>query len=347
MSHTLLERAKTLEPRNPNKSTGVFGGKSSGILNWNDIAYPHWYKMYKRLIGNYWQADEVDMTGDVREFKQLTEKEKDAYLKIIGLLSTLDAPQTRTALLISLYATDPSVQSIMAVIAQQEAVHNESYSYVLSSVVSLAEQNESFQLGRTDEVLLKRNDAIMKHYNAFVEEPTIENVLRTLVYTILLEGMFFYSGFAFFYNLARHNKMVGTSTMVSYINRDELEHGRFISELFRATLGENPEYNTEAFIDWVYEAFQESVELEIEWSTYVLEGLEGIDLVEMSGYIKYRANKMLRMMGLSEIYPEYVENPMKWIRAYVDSFDDTKTDFFEQKSRQYTKTSELNGFDDL
>src|SRR5699024_4307496 len=148
MSHTLLERAKTLEQRNPNKSTGVFGGKSRGILNWNDIAYPHWYKMYKSHIGNYWQADEVDMTGDVREFKQLTEKEIEMYLIKIGLLSTLDAPQTRSALLISLYATDPSVQSIMAVIAQQEAVHNESYSYVLSSVVSLAEQNESFQLGR-------------------------------------------------------------------------------------------------------------------------------------------------------------------------------------------------------
>src|SRR5699024_5656478 len=146
------------------------------------------------------------------------------------------------------------------------------------------------------------NDAIMKHYNAFVEEPTIENVLRTLVYTILLEGMFFYSGFAFYYNLARHNKMQGTSTMVRYINRDEIEYGLFISELFQAYLGENHEYNTEAFINCVYEAFQESVELEIEWSTYVLEGLEGIDLVEMSGYIKYRANKMLRMMGLSEIY---------------------------------------------
>src|SRR5699024_11451361 len=225
MSLSMLEKAKTLEPKNPNKSTGVFGGKSSGILNWNDIAYPHWYKMYKRLIGNYWQADEVDMTGDVREFKQLTEKEKDAYLKIIGLLSTLDAPQTRPALLISLYATDPSVQSIMAVIAQQEAVHNESYSYVLSSVVSLAEQNKSFELGRVDPVLLKRNDEIMKHYNAFAENPTIENILKTCVYTALLEGMFFYSGFAFFYNLARHNKMVGTSTMVSYINRDELEHG--------------------------------------------------------------------------------------------------------------------------
>src|SRR5690625_6870074 len=131
----------------------------------------------------------------------------------------------------------------MAVIAQQEAVHNESYSYVLSSVVSLDEQNEAFNLGRTDPVLLKRNQYITEHYNRFVEEPTIENILKTFVYTTLLEGMFFYSGFAFFYNLARHNKMVGTSTMVSYINRDELEHGRFIAELFRATLAEKPEHN--------------------------------------------------------------------------------------------------------
>ena len=343
----LLQKSKVLNPRNPNKSTGLFGGKSSGILNWNDIAYPHWYKMYKRLVGNYWQADEVDMTHDLKQFPNLDEHEKDAYLKIIGLLSTLDAPQTKIALLLSLYATDPSVQSIMAVIAQQEAVHNESYSYVLSSVVSLAEQNESFELGRKDPVLLKRNDHIMKQYNEFVENPTLDNILKVMIFTALLEGMFFYSGFAFFYNLARNNKMVGTSTMISYINRDELEHGRFITELYRATLAENPELNTKERADWVYEQFEKSVNLEIEWSTYVLSKIEGIDMEEMKGYIKYRGNKMLRMLGLSELWKDHVENPMKWIRAYVDNFDGTKTDFFEQQSRQYTKTSDINGFDDL
>src|SRR5690625_1778035 len=243
--------------------------------------------------------------------------------------------------------TDPSVQSIMAVIAQQEAVHNESYSYVLSSVVSLDEQNESFQLGRKDPVLLKRNESVTKQYNAFVEEPSIDNILKTLVYTALFEGMFFYSGFAFFYILVRQNKMVGTSTMVTYINRDELDLARFISELFSATLGENPASNTKEYTSWVYDSFQSSVELEIEWSSYVLADVEGTDLVEMAGYVKYRANKMLRMMGLSEIYPDHVDNPMKWIRGYVDNFDGTKTDFFEQTSRQYTKTSDLNGFDDL
>lgn len=346
MSQRLI-RSKVLEPKFPNKSTGLFGGKSSGILNWNDIAYPHWYKIYKKLVGNYWQADEINMQSDLKQFPTLSKEEQDAYLKIIGLLSTLDAPQTRIALLLSLYATDPSVQSILAVIAQQEAVHNESYSYVLSSVVSLDQQNESFELGRKDPVLLKRNAHIMEHYNKFVENPTLENILKTMIFTALLEGMFFYSGFAFFYNLARNNKMVGTSTMISYINRDELEHGRFITELYRATLAENPELNTPEQANWVYEQFKKSVELEIEWSSYVLSPIEGIDMEEMSGYIKYRGNKMLRMLGLDELWSEYVENPMKWIRAYVDNFDETKTDFFEQQSRTYTKTSDLNGFDDL
>ena len=98
--------------------------------------------------------------------------------------------------------------------------------------------------------------------------------------------------------------MVGTSTMISYINRDELEHGRFISELIRATLAENPEYNTKNFTIGYMNNFKKSVDLEIEWSKYVLKDVEGIDLEEMAGFIKYRANKMLRMIGLSEIYPE-------------------------------------------
>lgn len=347
MSQKLLEKVKTLEPINPNRATALFGGKSSGILNWNDIEYPHWYKTYKRLLSNFWKSDEVNMSNDVKEFPMLSTEEQDTFLKVISLLATLDSSQTRTILLTSLYATDPSVQSILAVIAQQEAVHNESYSYILSSVVSLDKQNQAFEIGRTDPILLKRNQKIMDIYNQFVKEPSIENILKTLIYSTILEGLFFYSGFAFFYNLARQNKMVGTSTMISYINRDELEHGRFISELIRATLTENPEYNTNNFTDWIYVQFKNSVDLEIEWSNYVLKDVEGIDLEEMKGFIKYRANKMLRMIGLSEIYPNDVNNSMKWIRAYVDNFDGTKTDFFEQRNRQYTKVSDLNGFDEL
>ena len=342
-----LMKAKVIEPLNPNRSTAIFGGQASGILNWNDLAHPHFYKLRQSIRSLFWTASEVDMTQDVKQFANLEQKEQNAFLKIIGLLATLDAPQTVVAMKIADYASDPSVKAIMATIADQESEHNHSYAYVLSSVASLDTQIKAFETGRSDEVLLKRNERIVEIYNEFSDKPTIETVLKAMVYTTLLEGLFFYSGFAFFYNLARHQKMVGTSTMISYINRDELQHGKAISDIFRATLEENPEYNTEEFTSWVYEQFEHSVEQEMIWSRYVLSGIGGINLEEMEGYIKYRANKMLRMLGLSEIYPEFTDNPMKWIRAYVDSFDDTKTDFFEQTSRQYVKTSDLNGFDDL
>ncbi|WOV87834.1 ribonucleotide-diphosphate reductase subunit beta [Sporosarcina oncorhynchi] len=342
-----LTRVKVLNPAHPNKSTAIFGGKASGILNWNDLAHPHFYTLRQRIRSLFWTANEVDMTQDVKQFGSLSKVEQEAFLKIIGLLATLDGPQTVIAMKIADFATDPSVKSIMATIADQESEHNHSYAYVLSSVTTLDKQMTSFEMGRSDEILMKRNERIVEIYNEFAENPTIETVLKSMVYTTLLEGLFFYSGFAFFYNLARHQKMVGTSTMISYINRDELQHGKAISDIFRAALAENPEQNTEEFTEWIYDQFRHSVEQEIIWSNYVLDGIEGIDLEEMAGYVKYRANKMLRMLGLSEIYPEFTDNPMKWIRAYVDSFDDTKTDFFEQTSRQYVKTSDLNGFDDL
>ncbi|WP_339252205.1 ribonucleotide-diphosphate reductase subunit beta [Sporosarcina sp. FSL W8-0480] len=342
-----LTRVKVLNPAQPNKSTAIFGGEASGILNWNDLAHPHFYTLRQRIRSLFWTANEVDMTQDVKQFPNLSKAEQEAFLKIIGLLATLDGPQTVVAMKIADFATDPSVKSIMATIADQESEHNHSYAYVLSSVTTLDKQMASFEMGRTDEVLMKRNERIVAIYNEFAENPTVETVLKAMVYTTLLEGLFFYSGFAFFYNLARHQKMVGTSTMISYINRDELQHGKAISDIFRAALSENPEYNTEAFTEWIYDQFRHSIEQEIIWSRYVLGEIDGIDLDEMAGYVKYRANKMLRMLGLSEIYPEFTDNPMKWIRAYVDNFDDTKTDFFEQTSRQYVKTSDLNGFDDL
>lgn len=342
-----LTKTKVLEPANPNKATKLFGGKSSGILNFNDLKYPHFFKLREDIRGLFWSASEVNMTGDAKQFETLTEREQDAFLKIIGLLATLDAPQTKIADLVRQYTTDPSVTSIMATISDQEGEHNHSYSYVLSSLVSLEIQNQAFELGRTDEILLERNEYIMSVYNEFVDNPTIPNLLKVLVEMSVLEGLFFYSGFAFFYNLARNKKMLGTSTMISYINKDELKHGKFASELYRATLAEHPEYNTEEQAQWVYDTISDAVEHEKRWANYAISGIDGIWMEDMEGYIEFRANKMLRLLGLSEIYEDNIDNPMKWINAYVDSFDDTKTDFFEHKSRQYKKVGSNNAFGDV
>src|SRR5690606_28392011 len=115
--------------------------------------------------------------------------------------SSLDSLQTPTMSQVMDYVTDSSFKAIFAVISQQEAVHTESYSYILSSLVSVSEQNARFDQAKSDPVVQKRNGLILDAYEAFRQNPTPQNLFKLSVNSINLEGIYFYAGFAFFYHL--------------------------------------------------------------------------------------------------------------------------------------------------
>ncbi len=347
MVNDTLNKIKLLNPEYPNKSTGIINGKTSGLLNWNDIAYPQMYDLYQTLLSNFWKAQEINMQDDIKQWDSLSETEKDVFLRINTQLASLDSLQTPTMSQVMDYVTDSSFKAIFAVISQQEAVHNESYSYILSSLVPIKEQNKRFDEAKDDPIVQKRNKLILDAYEQFRNEPTPVHLFKLAVNSINLEGIYFYAGFAFFYNLARHQRMLKTSTMISYIQRDEMQHAYFISQFIRILLTENPELNTEENIDYIYRTIGEAVELEKEWSRFILKDIEGIDLDEFGNYVEYLANKRFRQLGLKNLYPER-NNPMPWIHVFSDEMiNETKSDFFEQKSRTYTKVTQSNGFDEL
>ncbi|WP_428911519.1 ribonucleotide-diphosphate reductase subunit beta [Niallia sp. Krafla_26] len=342
-----LSKIKLLNPEFPNKSTGIINGKSSGILNWNDIAYPQMYDLYQTLLSNFWKAQEINMQDDIKQWDTLTSTEQDVFLRVNTQLASLDSLQTPTMSGVMDYVTDSSFKAIFAVISQQEAVHNESYSYILSSLVPLQEQNDRFNQAKNDHMVQKRNALILDAYEEFRNHPTPVHLFKLAVNSINLEGIYFYAGFAFFYNLARRQKMLKTSTMISYIQRDEMQHAYFISQFIRILLTENPEMNTKENIVYIYETISKAVELEKEWSQLILKDIDGIDLAEFENYVEYLANKRFRQLGLKNLYPER-DNPMPWIHVFSDEMiNETKTDFFEQKSRTYTKVTQSNGFDEL
>jgi len=342
-----LTKIKLLNPEYPNKSTGIVNGKSSGILNWNDIAYPQMYDFYQTLLSNFWKAQEINMQDDIKQWDSLSETEQDVFLRINTQLASLDSLQTPMMSQVMDYVTDSSFKAIFAVISQQEAVHNESYSYILSSLVPLHEQNERFDQAKNDPIVQRRNALILEAYENFRNHPTPVNLFQLAVNSINLEGIYFYAGFAFFYNLARRQKMLKTSTMISYIQRDEMQHAYFISQFIRILLSENPELNSKENIAYLYETINRAVELEKEWAHVILKDIEGIDLREFERYVEYLANKRFRQLGLKNLYPDQ-ENPMPWIHVFSDEMiNETKSDFFEQKSRTYTKVTHSNGFDEL
>lgn len=332
----------------PNRSTSIINGECSNILNWDDIQYPWAFPKYKKMLANFWTPFEINMSQDIKQFPKLTETEQDAFLKIIGLLALLDSIQTDYAGKVADYLTDSSLSALMIILAQQEVVHNHSYSYVLSSLVPKQKQDQVFEFWRTEPILQERNEFVTNGYRDFAEDPTVLNLLKSIVYDIVLEGLFFYSGFAFFYHLARNQKMVATSTMINYINRDEQIHVDLFVKIFKEVLEQYPEYHNEDLSQFVEDTFKEAARLEIEWARYIIGNkIDGIFINEVEDYIRFYANVRANQLGFERPFEGYRNNPLRWIVAY-EEVDLGKSDFFEQKSRQYVKVNHSdNGFDEL
>ncbi|MFP3726412.1 ribonucleotide-diphosphate reductase subunit beta [Priestia filamentosa] len=342
-----VKKRSIMNENAPNRSTGIVNGECSNILNWDDVRFSWAYPKYKKMLANFWTPFEINMAHDIKQFPTLSEVEQESFLKVIGLLALLDSIQSDYAGKVADYLTDSSLNALMIILAQQEVIHNHSYSYVLSSIVNKAKQEEVFDYWRTDEILRKRNEFVTNGYKHFAEDPSVENLLKSIVYDVILEGLFFYSGFALFYNFARNKKMVATSTMINYINRDEQIHVGLFADIFKELLNENPEYRTEELAQFVNDTFVKAAELEIEWGRKIIGNkIDGLSMSEVESYIKFMANRRASQMGYDKPFEGYDKNPMRWIKAYQE-VDEGKTDFFEQKSRQYTKASDANKFDDL
>ncbi|MFE4523610.1 ribonucleotide-diphosphate reductase subunit beta [Cytobacillus firmus] len=342
-----LKKRLIINQSAPNKSTSIINGECSNILNWDDVRFSWAYPKYKKMLANFWTPFEINMSQDIKQFPHLTKSEQDAFLKIIGLLALLDSIQTDYAGKVADYITDSSISALMIILAQQEVIHNHSYSYVLSSLVPKQKQDEVFEFWRTEPILAERNEFVVNGYKDFAENPSAENLLKSIVFDVVLEGLFFYSGFAFFYHLARNQKMVATSTMINYINRDEQIHVDLFVKIFKEILQENPELNTNELSKFVQETFKRAAELEIEWARDVIGSKsEGILLSDVEAYIKFYANVRCNQLGYERPFEGYRTNPLRWIVAY-EQVDHGKSDFFEQKSRQYTKVQIDNGFDEL
>lgn len=132
--------------------------------------------------------------------------------------------------------------------------------------------------------------------------------------------------------------------------KDEQIHVDIFVKIFRQVLAENPEYDTEELRQFAIDTFRKAAELEIEWGRSIIGNkIDGISMADLEQYIKFYANVRCNQLGYGhDAFPETPrKNPMRWIKAY-EEVDLGKSDFFEQKSRQYTKVNNVdNGFDDL
>lgn len=324
----------------------IIGGNTTNLREWNRIKYDWAQTLYRTMLNNFWIPEEISLNEDIKQFAYLTDGERNAFDKIISFLNFLDSIQTENLPNLSRYVTAPEVSSLLNIQAFQEEIHAQSYSYILDTVTNPITRDKIYDEWREDKHLLERNKFIANIYQSFNEEPNEHNFLRVVMANYILEGIYFYSGFSFFYTLARQGKMTATSTLFKYINRDEITHLVFFQNIIRELKKENAELFTDSIEEEFREMMRIGVEHEISWGQYVTHNeILGMNDQLIDQYIKYLSNLRLRAIGMKELYPEVTEHPMAWIDSF-SKLNNTKTDFFEAKVTNYTKAAAFD-FDDL
>lgn len=348
---------KIFEAENSNLPTRIFGGKSSGIRDWDNLKYPTMLDINKNLSAEFWNEDEVKLGKDIEQYNsKLTEAEKYVFNTITGMLNQLDSHATDFNMFLSYVVTDPSIRSNIALINYFENLHNRSYQYLTSTMLNDQQKREAFEEVKRIPVLLDRNKLVLNKIQAFldtvvdytvnkkeIDDKFLQAAFEGLLAYQNLEGLFFTGGFVYFHSLARDQKMIGSNNLICMIKTDEVQHSEFYGTLIRSIMGENPQLNTTENQQYAVDFIKDCVEKEKAWAKYIFKDIETLSMKEYMNYIEYLANLIARNAGIQEPYPDNQEIKSRWIVTYGSKKRDkndskqivTRTDFLQTDAINY------------
>ena len=325
----------------------MVGGNTTNLNDFNNMKYQWVSGWYRQAMNNFWIPEEINLNQDIKDYPHLYKDERTAYDKILSFLVFLDSIQTANLPNVSEYITANEINLCLNIQTFQEAVHSQSYSYMLDTICSPEERNDVLYQWKTDQHLLKRNSFIGDCYNDFQLNKDMFHFMKVLIANYILEGIYFYSGFMFFYNLSRNGKMPGSAQEIRYINRDENTHLWLFKNIILELQKEVPDMFTPDKVKVYQDMMREGVRQEIAWGKYVIGNkLQGLTEKMVEDYILYLGNLRSTALGFSPLYDGYEEEPadMAWVSAYANA-NMVKTDFFEARSTAYAKSTAL--IDDL
>ncbi len=297
---------------------------------------------YKNGVNNNWTPEEISMQKDVEQWKSdrvLSPAEKRLILWNLGFFSTAES-LTANNIVLAVYnhVTNPEARQYLLRQAYEEAVHTDTFIYCCDSLG--LDPDEIYNMYKTIPSI-DAKDSFVVGITQTVFEPTfntegsenIQRFLRDLVgFYVIMEGIFFYAGFAMMLALKRQNKMVGIGEQFEFIMRDESLHLAFGCDLINTIKVEFPEVWTEAFRSEIEQLIDRAVALEQQYAYDACpEGLLGINADQFAEYVEYIADRRLERLGLAKRYNR--ENPFPWMSQATDLVKEKN--FFETRVTEY------------
>lgn len=320
----------------------IINGADADVVQLHPMKHTFAWDAYTAGNANHWLPTEINMQQDIEQWRAadvLTDDERKAFKTVLGFFTTADSIAANNIVL-ALYKhlTSPECRMYALRQAYEEAIHTHAYQYIVESLG--LDGGEIFNMYREVEAIYDKASFILSFNEGIfddnfktgtfeADQKYLENIA---VFSLIMEGIFFYSAFAVMFGFHRQNKMQGSAEQIQYIMRDESQHLNFGINLINTIKEEQPELWTSEFQQHLVDLIREAVDLEYEFATTVFpKGIFGMNAQSFRQYIEHIADRRLARVGLPQQYG--ATNPFPWMSEAVDL--NKEKNFFETRVIEY------------
>jgi ribonucleoside-diphosphate reductase beta chain len=318
---------------------GILGtGIQDGLLL-KPVKYKWAMDLYNQAVANTWFPNEIQLGQDLADWKKMSEEERHAVTFLMSYFNPNELLVNK-ALAFGVYPYVNAAECHLYLAKQmwEEANHCMSFEYVL----------ETFPIDRelaydahVDTPSMARKEEFETRYIKRMTEQTLDitttegkkDFVRNLVaYNIILEGIWFYSGFMVALSFRQRNLLRNFASLIDWVVRDESLHLKFGINLILTVLEENEDLQTEEFANEIKQMIIDGVEMEQDYNKDLLpNGILGLNSDYINQYVKYLADRRLEELGFEPHYK--VSNPAKWMAGANDTLQ--LVNFFEATNTSY------------
>ena len=287
------------------------------------ITKPDLWSLYKKAVGSFWTAEEVDLSKDLDGWNSLSNSERHFLTMILAFFAGSDGIVFENINVN--FAGDVEWSEAQAFYSYQgfnEMIHSETYSLLIEKYITDPyEKDQMFRAIETVPCVKKKAEWALKWFDKEIP------FSHRLVAFMCVEGIFFSGSFcAIFWLKRRGIEMPGLFFSNELISRDEGLHLEFAQQLF-SHMSNLPSTKV------VHDIIKQAVEIETEFITESLPcKLIGMDSYSMIQYIQFIADRILKQINYLTIWD--TKNPFTWMENIGL---DGKTNFFEKRVGEYAK----------
>lgn len=318
---------------------GILGTGIQDGLRLKPVQYQWAYDLYEQAVANTWFPNEVQLVQDVSDWKKMSDEEQRAIVYLMGYFNPNELIVNKAlAFGVYPYINAPEAHMYLAKQMWEEANHCMAFEYVLETFP--VDRESAYDVHIEVPSMAKKEAFEVKYIKRMTEETldisTVEgkqDFIRNLIaYNIILEGIWFYSGFMVALSFRQRNLLRNFGSLIDWVVRDESLHLKFGINLILTVLDENPEIQTQEFADEIRQMILDSVDMEEEYNKDLLpNGILGLNADYINQYVKYLADRRLEELGFKSHYN--VSNPAKWMATANDTYE--LVNFFESTNTSY------------